>query len=906
MNWKQHLFKPKWQNKNADIRLESVSNEQNPELINSLLEIAGKDEDSRVRYAAVKRLHQLENILKLHGSETDPAVKTLLEQRIHQLAASSNESRPPLKFRLQVVELTSDRDLIEHIAAHAPEAELRRAALAKVKRQGVLGDCCIEDNDADNRAFAASRITQHTSLKRVIDALRKRDKKLYAELSARLQQELLDAADPKAVKAEALRICTGLEHKAIETGKTDAKETKALHAAWKKIASNASADMTERYQRICDRLSAPAVASPAPASIAPEVTKPEVTKPEPAEIPEPSTGIIEAPHANETLTKVATDICLYEVDNPEQPRAGAVNKFRKQLEKAWKHCTPPHADDLVAWGEAGKSLQHLEEKLEQQRQDSEKELEQAQKLLTDLATEVEDGELHKALETRSKLQQLAKGHGKNRDWQQVNSKMSGMQARLRELREWHHWSNNKIRKRLIAEMEVLPAADLHPDALLDRIKSLQVEWKTLEQSEQIPGDKHFASAPWMWRKFSAAGHTAFDTAKPYLDKRSEIQSRHAQSLATFCAELEQLTQAEPRDWTALAKGMNRGRKKLHDLNNIPAKQRQKLARKLKAALDKANAAMQAHYQSVEMEKMKLIRAASQLIHMPERSEAITQAKSLQSNWKAAGSLWRSKEQELWNLFREHLDPLFEELKEQQATIRAATEENLSAQKALCTEMKDILKSEEDLSTQHGKVQGLQDGWKDIEHPDRRLQQSFQTLVDEYQQRVKQNELKQIDADRERRWLKSALLHELTVSGRTKKGTLSKKAEAKVTKAWPADSSDEPLEKTMDLACGELLAGKTTGASDAEVEDLKIQARMLSIRLEFVAGLPSPDEDRDQRMQYQVDRLAESMSGESARQPALEEARDAEIIWLGMHALPEAEFNLFGKRIKQALSAIMES
>jgi len=878
MNWKQRLFKPKWQNKNADIRLESVSTEQNPELISSLLEIAGNDEDSRVRCAAIKRLHQLENILKLYGSENDPSVKALLEQRIHQLAASSNESRPPLKFRLQVVELTSDRDLIEHIAAHAPEAELRRAALAKVERQGVLGDCCIQDSDAANRAFAASRISQHTSLKRVIDALRKRDKKLYAKLSTRLQQELLDAADPKAIKAEALRICTGLEHLAIETGKPDTTKTKALHTAWKKVAANATTDMVERYQRICDRLAAPVAASPAPAPTAPEVTKPEVTKPEPAQIPEASTGIIEAPHANETLIKVATDICLYEVENPEKPRAGTVNKFRKQLEKAWKHCTPP----------------------------SEQELEQAQKLLTQLATELEDGELHKALETRAKLQQSAKGHGKNKDWQQVNSKMSGMQARLRELREWQHWSNDKIRKRLIAEMEVLPAADLHPDALLDRVKSLQMEWKTLEQSEQIPGDKHFASAPWMWRKFSAAGHTAFDTAKPYLDKRSEIQSRHAQSLATFCAELEQLTQAEPRDWTALAKGMNRGRKKLHDLNNIPAKQRQKLARKLKTALDKANAAMQANYQLVEMEKMKLIRAASQLIHMPERSEAITLAKSLQSNWKAAGSLWRSKEQELWNLFREHLDPLFEELKEQQATIRAATEENLSAQKALCTGMKEILKSDEDLTALHGKVQGLQDGWKDIEHPDRRLQQSFQTLVDDYQQRVKQGELQQIDADRDRRWLKSALLHELTVSGRTAKGALSKKTEAKVTKTWPTDSSGETLEKTMDLACSELLAGKAVGTDEAEVEDLKTQARMLSIRLEFVAGLPSPDEDRDQRMQYQVDRLADSMSGESVRQPALEEARDAEIVWLGMYALPEAEFKLFGKRIKKALSAIMES
>ena len=309
-------------------------------------------------------------------------------------------------------------------------------------------------------------------------------------------------------------------------------------------------------------------------------------------------------------------------------------------------------------------------------------------MLTQLATELEEGELHKALETRAKLQQSAKGRGKNRDWQQINNKMSGMQARLRELRDWHHWSNNKIRKRLIAEMEILPAADLHPDALLDRIKSLQLEWKTLEQSEQIPGDKHFVARPRGCGESSALpAMQPLILPNPIWTNAVKFSRVMHNPWPPFCAELSQLAQAEPTDWTALAKAMNRGRKKLHDLNNIQAKQRQKLARKLKAALDKANAAMQEHYQDVEREKMKLIRAATQLIHMPERSEAITQAKSLQSNWKAAGSLWRSKEQELWNQFREHLDPLFEELKEQQASIRAATEENLSAQRALCTEMK---------------------------------------------------------------------------------------------------------------------------------------------------------------------------------------------------------------------------
>ena len=66
--------------------------------------------------AAIKRLHQLENILKVYASESDTEVRTLLEDRIRQLASSSHESRPPLELRMQVVESTSDRDLIEHLA----------------------------------------------------------------------------------------------------------------------------------------------------------------------------------------------------------------------------------------------------------------------------------------------------------------------------------------------------------------------------------------------------------------------------------------------------------------------------------------------------------------------------------------------------------------------------------------------------------------------------------------------------------------------------------------------------------------------------------------------------------------------------------------------------------------------
>ena len=800
---------------------------------------------------------------------------------------------------MQVVGSTSDRKLIEHLASHAPEAELRRAALAKVERQGLLGDCCIQDNAAENRRFAASRITQHTTLKRVIDGLRKRDKALYTQLQARLHDELLEKGDPGAIHSEALVICTALEHIALEAGDKDSKAIDAQHAVWKRIAGMVKPDMAERYQRVCVRLEAPVIAHP-----------PETAKPAEPELPvkakeKPVSAPAVALQANKELEEAVTMICLYQAENESHPNANTVKNLKFQVEKAWKKCAPPHADDESCWNEASEAIKDLEAVLDRHRAEQEKVLGEAEALLAKLAEELEQGELHKALETRAKIQQWGKGHGKQAGWKQINNKMAGMQGRLRELREWHHWSNDKIRKRLIAEMEVLPAADLHPDALLDRVKSLQAEWKTLEKSEQIPGEKHFASAAWMWRKFSAAGHAAFDTAKPYLEKRSEIQSRHAQSLATFCAELEQLAEQLPQDLTALGKAMTRGRKKLHDLNNVPAKQRQAFARKLKAALDKGNKVIQDHYEVVEKEKMKLIRSASQLIHMPERSEAIAQAKSLQSNWKAAGSLWRSKEQELWNQFREHLDPLFAELKEQQETTRAADQERLAAQITLCDELKAILKSDDDLAVHHGLVQGLQDSWKDIEHPDRKLVASFQAMVEDYQQRVKRARQQEVNTDRDRWWLKSALLHELTVSGRTAKGAISKKTRDKVDKTWPADSSDDELEIIMDTTCRNILAGEEVNVPADAADELQARARMLCIRLEFVAGLQSPEEDRDQRMQYQVDRLAESMSGESARQPAKDEARESEKTWLGMYALPETSFKAFGKRVKLALTEIME-
>ena len=280
--------------------------------------------------------------------------------------------------------------------------------------------------DAENRNFAASRITQHTTLKRVIGALRKSDKSLYVKLQERLHTELLEQADPGAVQTEAIRICTGLEKQVLDIESSDTPVIDKLHAAWQNIAAHASNDMSQRYQRVCDRLAAPPAPSPEPVKEAMVGVITEVATESPAKTvvaAKLGTGETAALQANESLFRLFSSIRLYETENGKNPAAATISKIKQQLEKTWKRCEPPHPDDVVCFNLASIELEILENTLEKRQQQRKVELSQAQEQLTQLETELEQGELHKALETRARLQQLAKGHGKNKEWQKLNNEM---------------------------------------------------------------------------------------------------------------------------------------------------------------------------------------------------------------------------------------------------------------------------------------------------------------------------------------------------------------------------------------------------------------------------------------------------------------------------------------------------
>lgn len=941
MSWKEKLFKPKWQHKNPDIRLKAVSSERHPRLTELLPEIALTDEDSRVRLAALKRLSQLNQIQAVLDQEQDKKILEVAAQRLRQLASSTDDKRPSLMERIGTVARNSDRALLEQVASHAPEAELRQAALRKVTRQGFLGDRAITDPDGETRKLAASRITQQSTLERVIKELRTRDKQLFLALTEQLHQKQLKARKPEAVEVEAIRLCEQLEAFSIKPPEDIDQAVDGIKTAWASLNDQVSEQLQNRFDHLCEVLMSPAAEQPADDEKSVGQMKLLISDLESLSDVEDVQQLASRLSSNQQR---AQQLSIQEVDSEladkhqeryqtvvkrleeltanqppsvhlkkasehiarhagKTPTRKKLNQLISSWQKQWTGIQDPNPQEQLLNTRTSQVLTELEAAVQNQEQQEGKLFERAENLLANLGEKLEDGELTESLTIRGELLGLGKQLSANKQWAALRGQLSGLQLKLRELRDWQHWANNKIRKRMIEEIEALPIAELHPDAVLQTIRKAQKEWKALEQSEQIPGDKHFATPPWMWRKFNGVCHQAYEIAKPYFEKKSEIQQRHEDEINTFVEQMRTANQSDNKDWPALQKNLFKARKTLRSLGEIPAKSRQAVAKQLKQVMDETQSLLNGHYEVVEKEKIKLIRAAEQLTHVHDRDEAIAQAKSLQAKWKNVGSLWRSKEQKLWLQFRAPMDPLFEALKADAKEQKAAQQAEVQEQKALCQELEELLKLDiNELSAQSGKVQGLDDQWHQIKRPLKHLQNRFSQNLEAYQKKLRQLEQQTRNLSRQRWQEKASLLHQLESA--IADGKADDKLYAKLGKQWPGDeNTGEELDHSLDQRFTRLQENKSLPEDD--VEQTIETARLLCIQLEFLSGLASPEEEKETRMRYQVERLSNTLTRSGQQISSTEEGMQVEQLWFQLGYLPVAYYKPFKARIDAALKELLK-
>ncbi len=415
--------------------------------------------------------------------------------------------------------------------------------------------------------------------------------------------------------------------------------------------------------------------------------------------------------------------------------------------------------------------------------------------------------------------------------------LAGDDARYAELSRWQHWADNQRRVQLCEEIEALPAAGLHPDAVAAKVRDAQREWQLLDKVEA--GSARIGG---LGRRFHAACRAAIEPAQDYFRKRQALREGHA---AQFSVLLERVA-ALPADDTEMGAVSTLRRETvdaLRSLDRVEPRERKALAQSFKNALAALDAHVDRRNESVESAKAALIAQARKLADEMPRG-AVASARELQERWRSAGNGKRARDQAQWTQFRESIDRVFTQLDAQRAERVQRDNEARAQAEALCVELEAIADAPD--SAERGAVARIETAWKAMRLDDTGLRQRH----DDAQSRLREHASRRERDKRRARyvaWLERERLCRLA-HGKTE--------DAEVLLARWSDAARTDIAAAALDARFQSALGSAAMASDDDVRALQ----EIVIELETLAGIEAPADERELRRELQVARLAQRMGG----------------------------------------------
>ncbi len=893
MNLRSKLFKKPWQNRDPALRARAVQQDNDPALLKELPQIAQEDESANVRLAALKRLNSEPFWLDARLREKDTAIIEAADQFLGREVVRTD--RQELEdARIEWLNLSQDGELIRRLATRSPAVALRRAALARISAQGFLGDCFIQESDDELAADLLARIDQLSTLERVVQQARRSNKRRAQAAAQRLDALRVAAGKAAPGQADSERLVDEAEALARGHGRGElAAALSDLRTRWAQLADHPEA-LTRRFEGALRII--------------------EATLQRREKMPE-------APPPSAELSEVGE---TPEAEGPDAQLLGSADYIRSSIRKGasvdarellahwdrtWNQIPTrgPAEDALKA--EMLPLLRELQAQVQMQNQTQARKAQgpetaagKAKQSAADFAARLdavgeslEAGDLARAHDL---LRALRSEHDRlpARQRSSLNSgRLQRMEGRLKEMRNWQHWSNNKIRDQLISQVQQLTESGQHPDAIMAGLKQAREEWKRLEALEILPGDKRkFAAPPGQWRQFQAACKQAYKTSKPFLEKRQQLLEQNLEALKAFIEAGRKAAADEGSQTGDLLGFMRKARQAIRRMDDLPPKARGSSAAALRELMNEVSNALDQRFEAIESVKRRLVAEARALSHEKDLKSAVDKAKALQGQWQKAGSGRRKIEQELWRQFREPIDPLFEQLKGELDQRRQADHEAQAELKSLCQQAEALAdQPDEELERARGQLLGLVDEWLRHEHRPESLNRRFERAEQRIERRIAEQQAKQ----RQRSDAQAQDLAELiqTLWTLRQEGDNDDLASRLPPQAPPHPAGEALLELAGRLAdpafeCAEL---------QAQVESNLELGRQIAVEFEFLSGLETPAADQSLRMDYQVQRLARRMS-EREHQPDLaSEMEQLQERWYQCLPLPPSDFQALQGRIAKA-------
>lgn len=827
------------------MRRAAVTADDDSDLLASLGRIAREDADAGVRIAAMKRLADPGIAQGLARDDTDAAVRSQARALWLELLTGRHASAPTLVERLRLLRAQDEAETIEHVARHAREPELRGSALGRATRPAFLFERALEETDAALRGTLVARLDDEAQLQRLAERTRKSDKTVNRLARERIEALRIGRGDPAMLELRARQLCERLEQLIRDPAHADAED--AIRAQWDPIEATAPQALRARFAAARELLAASRSGKPAARAVDPP--------------DEP------AAHAE----AARTDDAVVEDSAPGQP-ARDPDESTDAAPAADAVVAP-----LLAQARFAASLDEARAAQRLQREQQQALLHELGQALDECDAALERGASAAAHAARAKIEPLrARIDGALP--KALAEKLHAVEARHAELSRWQFWADNERRRQICEEIEAAAAAALHPDAVAAKVRDAQVEWSRLDAVEGPRG-----RGGELTRRFHAACRAALAPAQAYFHKRKELRQTHAGAIEQVLAQVSALD-AESTDWPAIT-GLRRDTvQALRELDQVEPRARKRLAQRLKDALTALDARVRSRDAAVEQAKATLIAQATALADDLPRG-AVASARELQQRWQASGTGRRARDQSQWKAFRAALDRVFERLDAERVQRGAQDAESKAQAEALCTELESLASSGS--VPERGAVTRIVEAWNAMRPRDEALARRFVAAQERLHEAGRAQQRRQRHQRFEQWQQRDALCRAAELAAEPAEALRSR---------WLAAGGGGIAAAALEQRFESALAHDPLPQADTDM------ARALLLELELLGGIEAAAEDREQRRELQVARLAARMRGTAALPPADEVATLLER-W---SALGTPADDAMDARFRQALASALET
>ena len=710
--WFRQLFAPRWQHPDPERRRQAAGqlDPAQDEGRAALIRLAG-DADARVRQAALARLESIDTLLALVDTHPSPELRARLAALLVGAAGST-----PLDDRVAWVATLCDQGLIQEVALHGDNQQLRLAAVAALRdddEAALIAQAC-ENGIAAVRHAAAARVTSEAGLQQLARQAR-RDKQVARLARERLNALRADAAQQAAAEAERERILSALEqhgHHAWEP--LYAGRYRHLQREWEALKDLPSAEQERRYHDACLLCRKTLTDHDAQQHVHAAFDQRREDADQTRE------GLLEA--LEETLESLrrSEHLAAQDIDSlraqkrllatrwqalsdhhapdetlrqrydralEEYDRIGhAWERFRAraaELDQALTACDREALQALLtacAWPDdlpPTSLLARARRSAEQQpAARSVPDPSQFQRDVDELGVLLERGafksasRLHQRL--RQRLEQLPEEHRRRH---QPTLKRLG--AQLAELRDWRGFVAGPKRDQLCQAIAELAEDTQLSDAALDRRhRQLVKEWASLgDAAADRELSAHFRACSDRIHQRLAAWRAALDA-----ERQRNLEAREA-----LCEQLEALLdKPDPEaDPDALRDIRDRAREQWRRYSPVPRERAEAVGRRFGRVRHGLQALIDQRAQAIAAAKRELTDAAQALLDSDQPSHRrAEQAKRLQQRWRDLGRAPKGEEQALWREFRSICDRIFANREAERNDRTERARQQLDAMQAL--------------------------------------------------------------------------------------------------------------------------------------------------------------------------------------------------------------------------------